>query len=178
VSLKQVFKSRIDRAGCVLENPEAGPMKICFSSVDLSDSEKLNKPHKQFPSKKPGVIYLYQLSFEGEEVAFASRARAAFRQVRANNTCNMSRDNEKHPNSLSLYVGTSENLNDRFRTHLGRGKGIKTWALYLSKWAAKLETTFVVEYYKFTETVAEDVELIEGILWDSLRPLFGKKGGK
>lgn len=90
----------------------------------------------------------------------------------------MSRDNEGHPDSSSLYVGTSESMHGRFRTHLGRGDGKTTWALYLSAWAVRLEMKFVVEYYEFTETIAEDVELIEGVLWDSLRPLFGKKGGK
>jgi len=90
----------------------------------------------------------------------------------------MSRDNTEHPDSCSLYVGTSESLYERFRTHLGRGTGKTTWALYLSAWAVQLKTKFVVEYYEFTETVTEDVELIEGVLWDSLLPLFGKKGGK
>ena len=49
---------------------------------------------------------------------------------------------------------------------------------HLSAWAVPLEMKFVVEYYEFTETTSEDVELIEGVLWDSLHPLFGKKGGK
>jgi hypothetical protein len=67
---------------------------------------------------------------------------------------------------------------DRFRTHLGRGAGSATWALYLSLWAGSLKADFLVEYYEFREALAEDVELIEGVLWDSLKPLFGKKGGK
>jgi len=178
VSLKQVFKNRTDRAYRVLENPESGPKKICFSPGDLSCSEKLEKLHGQFPKKKQGVIYLYQLSLEGEEGTIASQARASFRKVRVNNSYNMSRDNTEHPDSCSLYVGTSESLYERFRTHLGRGTGKTTWALYLSAWAVQLKTKFVVEYYEFTETVTEDVELIEGVLWDSLLPLFGKKGGK
>lgn len=82
------------------------------------------------------------------------------------------------PRFTALYVGTSENMYDRFRTHLGRGEGKTTWALYLSAWAVPLNTKFVVDYYELKETTTEDVELIEGVLWDSLRPLFGKKGGK
>ena len=94
------------------------------------------------------------------------------------NSYNMSRDNEEHPDYSSLYVGIPGDLYNRFRTHLGRGTGKSTWALYLLIWATQLETKFVVEYYEFTEIVAEDVELIEGVLRDSLCPLFGKKGGK
>jgi len=59
VRLKQVFKTRGDRAVLLLENPEASPKKICFSSADLSCSEKLEKLHGQFPKKKQGVTYLY-----------------------------------------------------------------------------------------------------------------------
>lgn len=178
VSLKQVFETRVERAARVLECPEAGPKSIKFSSADLSDPGTLAQLHGQFPRKKPGAFYLYQLSFDGEEKTVASRARRAFRGVRATGTRNMSRDNKDHQESNSLYVGTSESMHDRFRTHLGRGEGTKTWALYLSAWAVPLKAEFVVEYYEFKETIAEDVELIEGVLWDSLRPLFGKKGGK
>ena len=88
----------------------------------------------------------------------------------------MSRDNQNHPDSNSLYVGTSASLHDRFRTHLGRGDGATTWGLYLSAWAVPLKAEFVVGYYEFKETIAEDVELIEGVLWDSLQPLFRKEG--
>lgn len=178
MSLKQVFNTRVERAARVLENSEAGPKRIYFNSADLSTSERLDQLHDQFPRKKQGVIYLYQLSLDGEGKGLALRARRAFRQARATKTCSMSRDNEGHPDSSSLYVGTSESMHGRFRTHLGRGDGKTTWALYLSAWAVRLEMKFVVEYYEFTETIAEDVELIEGVLWDSLRPLFGKKGGK
>lgn len=178
MSLKQVFKIRIERAARVLESPEAGPKRIEFSSADLSDSGSLAQLHDLFPRKKPGAFYLYQLSFDGEKEAVASRARSVFRSVRATETRKMSRDNKDHLDSNSLYVGTSESMHDRFRTHLGRGEGKTTWALYLSAWAVPLKAKFVVEYYEFKETIAEDVELIEGVLWDSLRPLFGKKGGK
>lgn len=178
MSLKDVFKTRADRVARMLEDPSVGPKQIRFSSADLSNPEKLEKLHARFPGKRQGGIYLYQVSIDGDHGMHASQARAAFRQVRAENRCNMSRDNDAHPDSGSLYVGNSESLCDRFRTHLGRGSGKTTWALYLSEWASHLKMEFVVEYYEFTEAVSEDVELIEGVLWDSLLPLFGKKGGK
>jgi hypothetical protein len=178
MSLKQVFKKRIDCATHVLERAEAGPKKIKFSSTDLSNPAALLKLHNQFPRKKPGTFYLYQLSFDGKQMSVISQARTAFRSVRAAGQLNMSRNNKNHPDSNSIYVGTSESMHDRFRTHLGMGKGTTTWALYLSAWAIPLTAKFIVEYYEFKETIAEDVELIEGVLWDSLQPLFGKKGGK
>ena len=178
MSLKQVFKTRAERAARALDDPEAGPKKIFFSSTDLSVPESLDRLHEQFPREQEGVIYLYQLSLVGRGIGLASRARMAFRKARAAQTRNLSRDNEGHPNSGSLYVGKCKCMYDRFRTHLGKGEGKTTWSLYLSAWAVPLKTNFVVEYYEFTEAISEDVELIEGVLWDSLQPLFGKKGGR
>lgn len=178
MSLKQVFMTRVERAARVLERPGTGPKRIKFSSADLSNSDTLAQLHDQFPRKKRGAFYLYQLSFDGEDRNVASRARNAFRRMNETKTKKMSRDNEDHLDSIYLYVGTSESMYERFRSHLGRGVGTKTWALYLSAWAVPLKAKFVVEYYELKETIAEDVELIEGVLWDSLRPLFGKKGGK
>lgn len=178
MSLKQVFKTRVERAAHLLESPDAGPKRIEFSSRDLSDPDTLAQLHNQFPRETPEISYLYRISLDGDDESVASRAREAFRSMRSAGTLNMSRDNAEHPDSNSLYVGTSESLYARFRTHLGKGEGTTTWALYLAAWAVPLNAKFVVEYYEFKRAVAEDVELIEGVLWDSLRPLFGKKGGK
>ena len=145
MSLKQVFKKRVERAASMLESPEAGPKKIKFSSADLSNPGALAKLYDQFPRKKPGAIYLYQLSFDGNRMSVISGARKAFRSVRAAGKRNMSRDNNDHLDSNSLYVGTSESMHDRFRTHLGMGKGTTTWALYLSAWAIPLRAKFEVE---------------------------------
>jgi len=178
VSLKDVFKTRIDRAAQLLEQPSIESKTIQFGSSDLSNPDKLEQLHAQFPRKIEGVTYLYRLSVDTNDTALASQVRLEYRRARAKMIFNMSRDNEEHPNSNSLYVGTSQSLYDRFRTHLGRGAGKSTWALYLSEWATQLKPTFTVEYYEFMDAFQEDVELIEGVLWDSLRPMFGKKGGK
>jgi len=178
VSLKDVFKTRIDRAAQLLEQPSTESKTIQFGSSELSSPDKLEQLHAQFPRKIEGVTYLYRLSVDTNDTALASQVRLEYRRARAKKIFNMSRDNEEHPNSNSLYVGTSKSLYDRFRTHLGRGAGKSTWALYLSEWATQLKPTFTVEYYEFRDAFPEDVELIEGVLWDSLCPMFGKKGGK
>jgi hypothetical protein len=178
MNLRQIFQNRFKHAIQMLKNPEAGPKRILFSSSDLSNAATLERLHDQFPHKKRGAFYLYRLSLEDKHEAIASNVRKAFRGARKNGGRNMSRDNESHPVSTSLYVGTSGNMHHRFRNHLGIGHGKATWALYLSAWAVPLKAEFVVEYFEFKETTAEDIELIEGVLWDSLLPLFGKKGGK
>lgn len=178
MTLEQVFKSRVERVTRALESPEASPTQIKFHSDDLADAERLASLHEEFPGKREGISYLYQISLSGAENGTVIEARKAFRRARETCAKNMSRDNKGNPDSLTLYVGTSESMHARFRTHLGRGDGAATWALYLSSWAVSLKADFLVEYYQLKDTIAEDVELIEGVLWDSLTPLFGKKGGK
>jgi hypothetical protein len=178
LSLGKVFTDRVQRAARVLEDSTAGPRRIKFTSKSLSDPHALDQLHEKFPRKVPGVLYLYQLSVVGNDGSVTSRVRTAFRAARSGGRWTLSRDNAEHPVSKSMYVGTSGNMHSRFRTHLGRGTGATTWAMYLSGWAAPTNAEFVVEYYQFKEARAEDIELIEGVLWDSLCPMFGKKGSR
>lgn len=176
MSLKDVFEKRVARAAKALERPDSGPIQIRFSSEDLLNDARLDSLHGQFPGKEAEALYLYQISLDGGDLD-VEKIRVAFRTARSQRRWNMSRDNVAHGNSKSLYVGTCEDLYSRFRTHLGKGEGTQTWSLYLSKWSIP-QARFSVEYYRFRETLHEDVELIEGVLWDSLKPLFGKKGGR
>lgn len=177
MKLETAFTNRMDRVKRVFENASIGPHKIEFTASMLAP-DALDRLHAEFPSGDGSTIFLYQLYAVSDDDLLSLNIREAFRRERKSNTSKMSRDNVVHPESNTLYVGTSENLHARFRTHLGRGTGKTTWALYLSSWAAELETAFIVEYYEFKQGVSEDVELLEGVLWDSLQPLFGKKGGK
>lgn len=178
MSLEHIFRTRVERAANVLSAPQAGPRYIRFTSTDLSNTDALNCLHIRFPVETTATHYLYQVTFEGADSRLITRARSAFRRARSTKSRNMSRDNSAHQSSRSIYVGTSKDMYDRFRSHLGTGAGTATWGLYLSAWAAPLGAKFLVEYYEFKDSIGEDIELIEGVLWDSLRPLFGKKGGK
>lgn len=178
MSLEKVFKTRVERAANVLAAPQAGPMYIRFTSADLSNPDALNSLHARFPGKVTATHYLYQVTIESKYSQLIARARSAFRRARSTEARNMSRDNSKHKSSRTIYVGTSKSMFERFRSHLGTGEGRSTWGLYLSAWAVPLGAKFLVEYYEFKDSIDEDVELIEGVLWDALLPLFGKKGGK
>ena len=178
VSLEHIFEARVKRAANVLAAPQAGPKYIRFTSADLSSPDALSRLHARFPAKATATHYLYQVTLEGKHSQLIARARSAFRRARLTESRSMSRDNSAHQESRSIYVGTSKNMFDRFRSHLGTGTGTTTWGLYLSAWAVPIGAKFLVEYYEFKDSIDEDIELIEGVLWDSLRPLFGKKGGK
>ncbi|MFJ2492399.1 hypothetical protein ACIOV9_12750 [Pseudomonas iridis] len=178
MSLVDVFRARVELVIKYLEILETQPRQLKFTSADLLDPDTLSDLHDKFPRKSLNIYYIYHLSFDGEENSIASRARTAFRSEREAKIWNLSRDNKQHLESSSLYVGSSECMHSRFRPHLGKGQGKTTWSLYLAKWAGSLNTKFILEYYELKDMSSEDVELVEGVLWDSFKPLFGKKGGR
>lgn len=75
-----------------------------------------------------------------------------------------------------LYVGSSRSLATRFRDHLGFGaKG--TYALQLVHWAPALALPLEFVCAKYAEdTPAEVIAALEDALWDTKRPMFGRKG--
>ena len=146
---------------------------VVFSSEEME--KDLAATHAKFPKgTNDGNVYLYRISLTSTDVTPQMLCEKF--QAACGREWNMSRDNGR-TNSTTLYVGTSKNLHSRFRSHLGTGKGTSTWALYLSKWSVP-GATFEVEYYRFPESSAVDVELLEGILWEAAKPLFGKRGGR
>lgn len=73
-----------------------------------------------------------------------------------------------------FYVGSSSNMIQRFKEHLGYGSD-KTYSMQLSHWARNLnlKIEFIYAKYSFEGDI---VQLIEDTLWDELSPMFGRKG--
>ena len=152
---------------------------IEFNAEQLADESKIKAIHDKFPteSKMLALNYLYIVEFkEGTSSELIQHSRTEFKKKRAEKTINLSRHNTANSNTRYIYVGTSEGIKSRFRTHLGVGKGRTTWALYLREWLEKgnlLVTT--IPLLNFT---SDESQLIEDVLWDGCKPMFGKKGGK
>lgn len=172
MKLETIVKERTTRLLKLLTSPLDREV-IIFSSEDME--KDLAATHAKFPKgRNDRYVYLYRVSLVCKSVA-PQMLCEKFQTVREKEW-NMSRYNGR-TDSETLYVGTSKDLNSRFRSHLGTGKGTSTWALYLSKWSVP-GAIFEVEYYRFPEGAAVDVELLEGIVWEATKPLFGKRGGR
>lgn len=75
-----------------------------------------------------------------------------------------------------LYVGSSFNISQRFKEHLGYGSK-KTYSIQLAHWASNLNLELDFIYAKYPEDIAHDViQVIEDTLWDILSPMFGRRG--
>jgi hypothetical protein len=173
--IENFLVSRAGHVSHVFKTAGTELKQITFTSTDLAEPAALEKLHSRFPNEQRGKFYLYTVSIEGGTPALLDRVRKAFRDASETTRWNMSRDNHTHPTSAILYVGTSRSMFAKFRYHLGTGKGRSTYSLFLSAWAAQLQARFVVNYYEFSEVVTEDVELIESMVWDELKPMFGKR---
>ncbi len=151
---------------------------IKVGATSLSDEVSIKKIHDKFPTNSLMLAsnYLYIVEFE-ENVTIEQikNSRKAFRRVKESKGINFSRDNIDSAPNHTIYVGTSQGIKGRFRTHLGVGKGRSTWALYLSEWLEEEVIITTVPLLNFTQ---DETQLLEDVIWDSCKPMFGKKGGK
>ncbi|EHK2775563.1 hypothetical protein J9098_004194 [Vibrio vulnificus] len=151
---------------------------IKVDAASLSDDLNVKRIHDEFPTNSlmlaPNYLYIVEFA-ESITTEQIKNSRETFRRVRESKDINFSRDNVDNASSHTLYVGTSQGIKERFRTHLGVGKGRSTWALYLSEWLNEEVTITTVPLLHFTQ---DESQLLEDVIWDSCKPMFGKKGGK
>ena len=75
-----------------------------------------------------------------------------------------------------LYVGSSANPIQRFKEHLGYGS-VGTYSMQLAHWASNLNLELDFMYASYPASIPQDViQALEDTLWDTLRPMFGRKG--
>lgn len=78
--------------------------------------------------------------------------------------------------SSFFYVGSGNNIFQRFKEHLGYGSR-KTYSLQLAHWAHNLNLQLDFVYARYQHDICHDViQTLEDQLWDELLPMFGRKG--
>ncbi|CAM4275901.1 hypothetical protein [Flavobacterium terrigena] len=93
-----------------------------------------------------------------------------------------SKHNDNVLDSKFLYVGSSiTDFSSRLKNHLGL-KGHTTYALHLSKWDENMTYNIKIKMYEIkhindSEINRNLVEIIEQQIWDTLKPVFGKRSG-
>jgi len=77
-----------------------------------------------------------------------------------------------------FYVGSSQSVAKRLREHLGYGAKA-TYALQLIHWARPLSLELEFVCAKYAEnTPPEAIQALEDTLWETKRPMFGRRGRK
>jgi hypothetical protein len=91
-------------------------------------------------------------------------------------------ENVRKDESLCLYVGSSNGIISRIKDHWGEGaKG--TYALHLKEWWKNdIQKEIVVDIWYLSPIIGGErqdyLQIIEDIVWEKYKPLFGKKGTK
>ena len=77
-----------------------------------------------------------------------------------------------------LYVGGSEKIRSRLKQHIGMApRG--TYALNMQHWCPAFDDGVIVEVQLFSPAASRECRQdIEDTLWDSLQPIFGKRGAR
>lgn len=79
--------------------------------------------------------------------------------------------------SRCLYVGHSYKIETRLRDHLGFGAP-GTSSLHLKHWDGHPHDEITFTAYRLPSQDKLLAQLLEEYLWDELKPLLGKRGGK
>jgi len=168
----RTLKKNAERAVKVAK-PEV--MRISFQMRDLDpqvEPSHLTRKVDDWVTRGSRFIYILETD---ADILFLDSAQSAFARAK---TCERGGRAYARLNNISkvLYVGSSSSLGRRFREHLGYGaRG--TYALHLSHWARSLFINISLVAARYPAEVDPEVlGLMEDQLWDTLEPMFGRRG--
>jgi hypothetical protein len=136
-----------------------------------SDSSPLADDIKSWAARDQQFLYYFKLS----ESADLNAIKRAYADAKASSDRAFARLLEP---SECFYVGSSQKIARRVEEHLGYG-GKGTFAMQLAHWAPSLRIKLEFVCAKYPTSVSYGtVQALEDVLWDELKPMFGRKGRK
>jgi len=121
---------------------------------------------------------LYSLSVENAEIAEAIRNAFDGLPAEQERGYRLPRRNPGGEGQTTLYVGGSEGIRRRLREHIGSAP-VGTYALNMQRWCPEFDGVVTVSVQSFSPEVHRDCRQdLEDTLWDSLQPIFGKRGAR
>ena len=177
---------------CDLTTPKAFPEPLMIDSGWLlnTDDKELNSFLKQhFTGLTKDVIYKIELlNVSNKEEVISSFLKAKENKTEGRAYSKYNKENiecfNKENHDIVLYIGSSKGkgIVTRMRCHMGVGAK-KTYGIHLKTWLPKTQkcnvkiTLFELSYPPDGNQRTNMLELIEQALWNSEKPLLGKKSG-
>ena len=157
--------------------PPITTLRIRF---DALSSESLKELLKSVPSgyakADSDTDYIYVIQISDGATGMVGELQTQLQKEKKNGT-DYPRINAAHQDGITLYVGRSRNLKKRLREHLG-AEAPGVYALHLKRWAPSVKAEIVISVIRFHETHDLVVQTIEDGIWETLKPAFGRKGGR
>jgi hypothetical protein len=163
------------------------PHQVRFSTSALSEAEinrlKATLPNSnrlEVKAKSIGYLYVFAQSHECKirkcDIlnAILTAKRGSNEENPVTNLCGINTHSSK---GRVLYVGRSWDPKARVLGHLRASKG-KTYALHFAAWAQCLDLKVDLFVYKFPGISDAVLQVLEDVTWDTLLPLFGRRGTK
>jgi hypothetical protein len=195
-------KERLDKLfndnalDCILCDP------YCFDILDKPDKAELNKKNMEknfgtFDKDKDSAVYI--ISAPGFSPSKKDKTSNCFDRLDETHRLfdNLKKEgkiamckinDDKNDDNWGkneegcLYVGSSHNIMQRIREHLGLAYA-GTYAMHLGQWFWELQPKLkvTIEFWKTTKLTNNKknpayLQIVEDILWDHYKPLFGKRG--
>ena len=152
-----------------------------FSTQQIRDSVPEQALKLWLEEGLPGNIQLPALYvIEVDEQDVADQLKNSFDAARAdkNRGYVLPMRNDAVDGSTVLYVGSSRKIRQRLKQHLWQAP-VGTYALNLRRWVPAIEGNIRVKVQNILgEPDPITIQDAEDALWRSLRPMFGKAGGR
>jgi len=168
--LRKGFDKKIKNLSELKEN-------LCLNNIDILNINALKKEViplylKEYTHKS--MLYIIKANF------ISKNYKEKISEAQKKNVFAMARINKNNfdytaSKNICLYVGSSHNIYKRLLEHLGFGAQ-KTFALHLEKWWDNLPIQ--IEIYEVCNNENDALQIIEDILWEQNKPLFGRQGKK
>lgn len=150
---------------------------LCLNCVDIINIKELTSNKIPFylkEYKNKSMLYIISANYISknykEKISKAQKEKE-FAMARINKNG----FDESALRNICLYVGSSHNIYKRLLEHLGFGAQ-KTFALHLKKWWDNVPIQ--IEIYEVCNNANDALQIIEDILWEHNKPLFGRQGKK
>lgn len=120
--------------------------------------------------------YIYY--FECLSSADAARSLESFSTAKVRDAGSRCYARPNAPNG-AFYVGGSKSIVTRLKQHLGYSASKGTYSLQLLHWAPRLSLDLVFACARYYPRPPQEVlQALEDTLWDSKRPMFGRRGAR
>lgn len=161
------------------------PVELTFETAKLND-KYISDILKDVPSgyakeyKETDFIYVFEIQNSSKDIKERIyNGLCSSREVQSAEDFEGKKDicRPIHQNSDYLYVGRSQKLRSRLKQHLDAGSdGI--YAMHMLRWSSGIDSTIKVYCYQFDKYTNLTVQALEDGLWDTFKPMFGRKGEK
>ena len=153
--------------------------KFSFKRNEISDDEKITD---LIEKKKMSNCGKWIYVFCANNLSELLREFVNIRDDEKDNK-GFARANKKVVKPNCIYVGSSNNLSKRMAEHFGAARfgktkiSASTYAIRFKEWLPEGET--VTCFYFEVKTQSQSVlQALEDGIWNNLKPITGKKGGK